>query len=136
MSKRVWLVVLFVLVSIVFSGCLPRSVVVEKSLAQDWIWGTEILGSGASRVWFRYDNIAGYCTSDPDLAQKVIDLMGEEVEFSFKTKRPQDDESWNRSGCARLSTGTDSSTPIFKLTCVEIVGGEETCRPKMDSDSR
>lgn len=121
--------ILFVLLGvlpILFVGLLssctsPGSDVVDAA-AVDWLWGVENLRSGATRAWLRYDDIAGYCTSDPEIARELNDYIGEKVLLRFETKKWTDDESGYNSGCNNLPTGAESSTPIFRITSVELLG--------------
>ncbi len=115
------LAVILVIGCISLVSCIP-SARVKKATAWDWVWGLEEMESGAVRVWFRHDNIAGYCTGDPELVKQLQELGGMPVEFNFETKDWADEESPNffgTAGCSNLSTGSESSTPIFKITAVK-----------------
>lgn len=107
-------------IALVNTSCFAGSDVVHAE-AVDWVWGFEELRSGATRVWLRHDNIAGYCTSDPALASIAKEANGDKVLIAFKSMKYADDENWNSSGCNRLSTGTESSTPIFKITDIRVL---------------
>ncbi len=103
----------------------PVSSRVARAEAVDWVWGVEELESGAARIWLRYDDIAGYCTADPQLTNLAKDAAGERVKITFESVRWRSEEDKRATGCSRLMTGSESSTPIFKLTGIEILGGEE-----------
>lgn len=111
------LVIALVLLGLV--GCRASNVV--SATAVDWVWGVEELESGAVRVWLRYDDLAGYCTADQQLAAQAKEMTGELVKITFVSRHPGDDEYsfWGASGCDKLYLGSESSTPIFKLTSIE-----------------
>jgi len=106
-------------------GCRPiGGSDVIRAEAVDWVWGYEELRSGATRAWLRHDDIAGYCTSDEHLGSLIREYNGQMVVLEFKSSRWTGSESWNTTGCNRLSTGSDSSTPIFLITGIRKWDGD------------
>lgn len=118
------LIILLSLFTLVACDTWFASTHVIDAVAVDGLWGYEKLRSGAIRIWLEDDQIAGYCTSDPELAEKVMGLEGYTVKIHYETVGALDKEAWNASGCSRLSLGTESSTPIFRLTSIERFSGE------------
>ena len=112
--KKLFLLLLLTLIV----ACSGSTSFVEDATAADWIWGIEELSSGSVRVWLRHDNLAGYCSADPELAKEIKDYIGEFVLIHYESTR------WTNEGCARLPTGVDTSTPIFKITDIEPLPGE------------
>jgi len=120
--RSIGFVVMLMLLALALVSCNPSGRV-ERAVAWDWVWGLEYLESGSVRVWFRHDNIAGYCTGDPALVEQIVELGGQPVEFEFERVDWASEENpgfSGVSGCSSLSTGTDSSTPIFKITSIEL----------------
>ena len=111
----------FVLIVILLAACSSPSTRVVRATATDWVWGVEELASGAARVWLRHDNLAGYCTTDIQLVAQVKEMEGKLVRIEFVSRKYADGESWGATGCSRLATGAESSTPIFKLTGISRV---------------
>jgi hypothetical protein len=117
---------LILVLGVLISACYPAGSDVTHAEAVDYVWGYEELRSGAVRVWLRYDNIAGYCTSDSSLASKAKELNGRLVTITFETVHRGDNEAgrlWKETGCNRLRTGSESSTPIFRMTDIELYRG-------------
>lgn len=114
--------ILMVTFAFISTGCDAYKV--RGATAWDWVWGVEPLESGAYRVWLRHDNIAGYCTADPELIEEVKELGGQPVVITYDHVDWDDEEANNgllgNSGCGKLSTGTESSTPIFQLTSIKL----------------
>lgn len=119
MKKAALLILIFVLMGCEAASIESSSGFVVRAEAVDWIWGVEELGSGAARIWLRNDDIAGYCTADPTLAAQAKDMAGELVKITFEQVRWNSTENGYSTGCSRLSTGYEQSTPIFKLTGIE-----------------
>jgi hypothetical protein len=120
MRKQILVTTILVVIGLLLSGCMvSASSQVVDAWAVDKIFSVEILRSGALRLWLEDDNIAGYCTSDPVLIERAKELVGYEVEIHYVTTLIGDNEAWNATGCAKLYTGAESSTPIFKITGVE-----------------
>lgn len=114
---------IFIGIGLISCEVSPASDVVHAE-AVDWIWGYEELRSGSVRVWLRYDDVAGYCTGSKELVKLAKEHNGELVRIEFATSKWADKESPNffsTEGCSKLTTGTDSSTPIFKILSIEPV---------------
>lgn len=118
MKKLSKLFILCALVATFLLGCTAHNV--TKATLRDTIFSVEETQNGNVRVWFTHDDIAGYCTSSPELGQTAMSLMkeyGGEVLAEFRTITTADKESswWSTSACGGIIQG-DTTTPMFLLT--------------------
>jgi hypothetical protein len=83
--------------------------------------------SGAVRAWLAHDDIAGYCTGDPELVKRIKEYNGERVRLTYRRQKWSDEESPNffgTEGCTSLLSG-GTSTAIFKIVDIELWEGRD-----------
>lgn len=90
--------------------------------AVDELWGYEEMRSGAVRAWLAHDDLAGYCTGDPELIKRIKEYNGERVRLTFRRQKWSDEESpgfFSTTGCTSLYTG-GGTIIIFKIVDIEL----------------
>ena len=100
---------------------------VRNGTARDTLWGVEPVVNGNVRIFLTHDDVAGYCTSDPALAEEVQDILenhlGEVIiTYSDITKEDKEAAWYANSACGSIVTGSDGgSMKMFRLTAIRRV---------------
>lgn len=107
---------ILLLTSFLLMSC--KGVQVEKGVLRDTIFSVEDMYNGSTRVWMTHDDIAGYCTLDPQIGQMAHELLAEhdgEVILEFQWVISGEERSfWHRSDCGEVSSG-GGSTEMFRI---------------------
>jgi hypothetical protein len=104
-ALKIAVVLLFVALLV---GCQGVQAITDAT-ARDTIFSVEKRANGAYVMWLTHDDVGTYCTGDPALGQKEMDIMksGQDALIEYRTLNTSDKENGILFGIGEGQCNTD-----------------------------